>query len=371
MPCRANYLHRTVEEFLRSDDVSIEMYNMHLSSLKLLENLTAACLYVLKVPDHPCITIDYLFQSFKGSLSCYRMTLPHDRKRLNSYILAQDEIMKMYKQSHTYGMSHFFSGGHWTLGVPGLREMLTQPAGNAKFFSSRHNLYRLERSAIHLGLPALLGFTEYLVEFCQENLEGVAALIYCLMNMQPPLELEPQPLESLLYLPFADCVETFFSLLDRLRAYRNAATQWSIFETVQCYIPKLALRQVFLACCVTTAHKPDWIIEKMRHEWLDEMTNKLENNPGLRVQHLAFQLTQLQAPPTRSERPNIAHKAKSTRELRSPIFSSTQRRTSVMHSRADEDTDRTAPKSNRMQLRREQKHNYRRRQILKQDYIRE
>jgi hypothetical protein len=161
------YMHRTVAEFLVSDDVTAELQS--LATFESNVKLASACVYVLKIcgslgPTGP------LFYHFDHFIKIYRAASSQSSTRLNSLVITLDETMSQFQ--HQYGI--WRPDRHWSAQLQDDHEvsigMFSGPVEPMVFDAN------LDRADL-FTFSARVCFLPFLQSFCPSNSHQLAACI--------------------------------------------------------------------------------------------------------------------------------------------------------------------------------------------------
>jgi hypothetical protein len=282
---RVNYLHRTVAEFLTSDDVWDEMRTLTEPNFDPLSNLASACLAMVKVSGslkQRTLLLHYLHDI----VLFYQKATPQSRGTMNDYIYALDQTMTQY-QNHPYEgqLLSLEQGKHWSVVI----QPVIQPVDSILVMSATERS-RLEDSASIFTFAARKRLVQYLTARCdrqrtETSIDRSALVLYTLESLELGEE------KILLH----DLRDTLIFLLRHVAQPDDLWFGRSLFDIARRFEPSAISSIIVLASFITTGHSPETFIGAYYpsgSDFLQQMIDTLQNDDDPENKNLGYRLEQ-------------------------------------------------------------------------------
>lgn len=275
------YMHRTIAEFLTSDDVWDEVCGMTNPGFDPPTNLASACLSVMKISgslkEHSCLLnhLDFIIR-------LYRKATPQSQETLNDYITALDQTMTQYQNDPYEGQTISLErGNHWS-------EYLES---GSRFFIP---VYRLENSASIFTFAAHNRLVQYLKAHYDRqrtinSSDGLALVISAIGN-----SLYGNP-----HTTSHELRDTLFFLLGHVAQpedlwFGNRLFRRSLSDIARGYGKSLIRFSIIWACFITTARSPEAFIRTYcsleYSDALCDVVSSLQEDDDPENKNLGYQL---------------------------------------------------------------------------------
>jgi hypothetical protein len=277
------YLHRTVGEFLNSDDVLAEMQSMARPGYDAHQNLVSAYLSMVKINASEN-TFDTMEDFTVTMLKSYQLCPSHKRTELNRYITALDAAMVEYFQNSSKDPSE--DTIHW-FACERFRSSIFGNCGySIPTVPQSENIVQWTSPPNMLALAARLGFLQYL-ETAEES-EVHTPLLVCFI-------LDAWLGDPGLHVPLCDRRDTLLFLLEKLAKRKSRDLEQTIFQLAQDYgDASLQLdKSVLMAClAVGLGHADIWLEQYTGFE-LQSAIDDLRADEDMENQRLSIRLSQV------------------------------------------------------------------------------
>lgn len=310
---KVEYLHRTVAEFLASEDVSVELQEMSSSSFDAFESLVAACLSVIKIsgslPYHS--TIHYHLADF---IKLYQAASSRSQASLNKYVQAVDEVMTTYQKKPYDGQKLVLKdAGHWSLhirkdqysasdyigpGVASTQIQLIDWGKNPSDEAKRREMQKLYKKTDVCTFAALNGFTSYLKSVDPDNVDWAYRLLPWALESWPWMREPEQTVAQ------HDRRDLLLFLLDKASKPDQLGRYQENFEIAQRYAEGISTRSaprehridrsLLLACFLVKAQHQESLLQTLDQSMVSDIIEDLQVDQDPQTLHIAHELVEIQ-----------------------------------------------------------------------------
>jgi hypothetical protein len=295
------YLHRTVGEFLESEDVTTEMQRMTSPGYDVHHSLMSACLSMIKI-SASSRTEDLMEDRAVTLLLFYQSCPPQVRAGLNRYITAFDSVLTHYVQKGGQPRTNTFDENtHWSA----LETTLQTIRGSDGWFLASIEGIVPRTSPSILTLAARLGFTQYLE--CEDGLRLNDPLIMCYAlhawyNVADDARSNETGRRDPLRVPLRDRRDTVLFLFGKLAKHNSRHLERGIFQLAQPYhnIRHHPLdTSVLIACLVCGLTYTDIWAQQYSAMEIQGVINTLKGDEDMENQRLAIRMSKVVAEQSR------------------------------------------------------------------------
>jgi hypothetical protein len=306
-----NYLHRTVAEFLISDDVSKEMQTMTGPSFDPRQHITSACLSMVRISGSSPEKIG-LFDYFKNMLQVYKDAPSASREILNEYITALDETMTRYQNEPYEGqVISIERSSHWSMALENVVfDFEFDGHRVATYEEQESNPENFEQAANIFTFAARLGFHQYLKASYRDGLSDPSILMLFALETWVHPSKAGIGHRAAQFSRLKDRGETLLFLLQYAVKPETKLFGKPLFTFALRYLKYFGSQEelgIFLASFITTSQSPHDLIRSggLTIRKAARAANILKNNDDSLFQDLGYKMDQIITRVSSSNQPKL------------------------------------------------------------------